>query len=264
VRYTNGQAPRRAFTLIELLVVIAIIAILAAILFPVFSRARENARRASCMSNMKQLGLGFLQYVQDYDERLPYAGQFQSWGVGGHWVAGTNGGNLAAATTPFAATGATANAAAGAIYPYVKSTQIYVCPSTKDGSKKLLSYSMNCALAGINQAVVGSTAEMILLVDEDVTLNDGFMWAVVDTQSTDALTQTHLGGGNLLLLDGHVKFFPFSKFPLDDSLDGRNNKSTMTGTPRFHSPEMGGANGTSQAGVPQSDGSIVAGDACPA
>ncbi len=62
---------KRGFTLIELLVVISIIAILSAILFPVFSRARENARRAACMSNMKQLGLAFLQYTQDFDEQLP-------------------------------------------------------------------------------------------------------------------------------------------------------------------------------------------------
>jgi prepilin-type N-terminal cleavage/methylation domain-containing protein len=59
------------FTLIELLVVIAIIAILAAILFPVFARARENARRASCASNLKQISLGLMQYSQDYDERFP-------------------------------------------------------------------------------------------------------------------------------------------------------------------------------------------------
>jgi prepilin-type N-terminal cleavage/methylation domain-containing protein len=58
---------RRAFTLIELLVVIAIIAILAAILFPVFARAREQARKTSCLSNMKQLGLGFLMYAQDFE-----------------------------------------------------------------------------------------------------------------------------------------------------------------------------------------------------
>ena len=62
---------RTAFTLIELLVVIAIIAILAAILFPVFARARENARRSSCQSNLKQIGLGMLQYAQDYDETYP-------------------------------------------------------------------------------------------------------------------------------------------------------------------------------------------------
>lgn len=68
---SSGKSPRRGFTLIELLVVIAIIAILAAILFPVFARARENARRASCSSNMKQIGLAFAQYSQDYDETYP-------------------------------------------------------------------------------------------------------------------------------------------------------------------------------------------------
>src|SRR5687768_12893658 len=66
-----GHSSRHAFTLIELLVVIAIIAILAAILFPVFGRARENARRASCTNNLKQMAMGVLQYKQDYDERFP-------------------------------------------------------------------------------------------------------------------------------------------------------------------------------------------------
>ena len=70
--FTHPNAlSKKAFTLIELLVVIAIIAILAAILFPVFGRARENARRTSCLSNLKQLGLGFAQYSQDFDERFP-------------------------------------------------------------------------------------------------------------------------------------------------------------------------------------------------
>jgi prepilin-type N-terminal cleavage/methylation domain-containing protein/prepilin-type processing-associated H-X9-DG protein len=70
-RGTRSHCRIKGFTLIELLVVIAIIAILAAILFPVFARARENARRSSCQSNLKQAGLAFMQYAQDYDERLP-------------------------------------------------------------------------------------------------------------------------------------------------------------------------------------------------
>ncbi len=71
--FTARSQRRAAFTLIELLVVIAIIAILAAILFPVFARARENARRASCQSNLKQIGLGIMQYNQDFDEKFPMA-----------------------------------------------------------------------------------------------------------------------------------------------------------------------------------------------
>src|ERR1700754_4080378 len=72
---SSRRYSRRAFTLIELLVVIAIISLLAAILFPVFQRARENARRTSCLSNLKQQGYGMVQYSQDYDERFPpYSG----------------------------------------------------------------------------------------------------------------------------------------------------------------------------------------------
>src|SRR5437867_12863837 len=89
---------KRGFTLIELLVVIAIIAILAAILFPVFGRARENARRSSCQSNLKQVGLGFMQYVQDYDELMPNRLL----------------GNVDLHTR---------------LQPYIKSTQIFNCPS---------------------------------------------------------------------------------------------------------------------------------------
>ena len=96
------------FTLIELFVVIAIIAILAAILFPVFARARENARRASCQSNLKQIGLGIAQYTQDYDERGPQN------------AFGTYNGNATLSTQYFWH---------DAIYPYIKSVQVYVCPS---------------------------------------------------------------------------------------------------------------------------------------
>ena len=101
----------KAFTLIELLVVIAIIAILAAILFPVFVRARENARRSSCQSNMKQIGLGLIQYTQDYDETQVA------------WSNGPNAYNSGSQTIAW-----TWN---DSIYPYVKSEQIFNCPSAQ-------------------------------------------------------------------------------------------------------------------------------------
>jgi prepilin-type N-terminal cleavage/methylation domain-containing protein/prepilin-type processing-associated H-X9-DG protein len=101
----RANSKRQGFTLIELLVVIAIIAILAAILFPVFSRARENARRASCQSNLKQIGLGIVQYSQDYDERMVMVNGPTIW----H----------------------------SAVQPYVKSIQLFKCPS--NNSKQAIS-----------------------------------------------------------------------------------------------------------------------------
>ena len=114
---------KTAFTLIELLVVIAIIAILAAILFPVFARARENARRSSCQSNMKQIGLGFAQYTQDYDERLPAR----------YWMAG--------------------------LQPYIKSEQIFQCPSD--------SYKMT------SSAIAAGNTNVSYLVNRVMTYNSG-------------------------------------------------------------------------------------------
>ena len=109
------------FTLIELLVVIAIIAILSAILFPVFAKAREKARQISCLSNEKQLGLGFMQYTQDNDEQMP-PGSIPTAGQsdGAGW--------------------------AGQIYPYVKSTGVYKCPddaSTATAPYYPVSYAFN-------------------------------------------------------------------------------------------------------------------------
>src|SRR6195256_2934245 len=105
---------RRGFTLIELLVVIAIIAILAAILFPVFAQARAKARQASCTSNVKQMSLGVMMYIQDYDETFPF------WNWGDSYGSGTLHPNHFESFW------------ANAIYPYVKNGQVYTCPGTND------------------------------------------------------------------------------------------------------------------------------------
>jgi len=106
---------RKGFTLIELLVVIAIIAILAAILFPVFAKAREKARQVSCASNLKQLGLATLQYVQDNDETWPVAQYGLPNGDTQYWFGAGN--------------GATFDLSKGLLQPYMKSTQVQKCAS---------------------------------------------------------------------------------------------------------------------------------------
>ena len=148
---------RKAFTLIELFVVIAIIAILAAILFPVFARARENARRASCQSNLKQLSLGVMQYSQDYDEflpsvRYPWA---DASGPATAWQGSYNSG-----------TGGWATGWPDLIQPYIKSNQVMHCPSDKFAGRYasatrpigLTSYGMNHCL---NQTAPGTATACV-------------------------------------------------------------------------------------------------------
>jgi prepilin-type N-terminal cleavage/methylation domain-containing protein/prepilin-type processing-associated H-X9-DG protein len=203
---TVNRQTATGFTLIELLVVIAIIAILAAILFPVFGRARENARRSSCQSNMRQLGLGFLQYVHDYDERLPNAASNKSAGSGqiGGWLYYVDN------TTDYYPTFYPAQ---GGLYPYVKSVQIFVCPSDTDGQTSGDSYAANeCIFTGTVTPRIGrslsyfdNTSEWMLLGEESIpsgsgSTDDGFLTLI------NPISNRHLEGSNVTFLDGHMKW----------------------------------------------------------
>ena len=239
----HGKRLRTGFTLIELLVVIAIIAILAAILFPAFARARENARRASCQSNLKQIGLGVAQYSQDYDETMPNGLPNSSNWSGFGW--------------------------AGQIQPYVKSAQLFKCPSETNGD---VSYAWNAQLNDrqnggngslaryqqvsrtLNVSEVTGSGTVRADLPQEISgaagstkrspIDYGYNLAECDTAgmttfppatlryvggqygagshgaSQDAATPRHFDGANYLFLDGHVKW-----------LKGANVSAAQTSSP---------------------------------
>ena len=194
---TLGTKP--GFTLIELLVVIAIIAILAAILFPVFASAREKARQTTCASNLKQSGIAVLQYVQDYDEMTPFVACEPSGPY--TWYA--------------------------QIYPYVKTTQVYVCP---DDSRSPTGASQVMASYGVNNNFGAITANLILVPSQSVMMLDakGNWWNNVLAAGADNSVASSIGrvwgAGNpwhvqgtcvnLLFADGHVHI----SYPLVDTV----------------------------------------------
>ncbi len=218
---------KRGFTLIELLVVIAIIAILAAILFPVFARAREKARQTSCLNNCKQMGLAVMQYVQDYDETYAFC-------------------SITYATTaprPFYGGSSTSHTWPEMLYPYVKNVQIFRCPSVGN----YLSYGWNANLGywgtdtrvgdiyqGVNLAKIERPAETLVIADSDWT-------GVSDYPSSNAMTlwksfhvsrfipARHNGGANIVFCDGHAKWY---QVPLDPNYTG-------TGSPPLTVPPAG-------------------------
>ena len=192
---------RRGFTLIELLVVIPIIAILAAILFPVFARARENARKANCMSNFKQLALGVMQYVQDYDELyMPY----YNFGI----------------TRP----GTTVNGQGSNFWfelamPYMKNTGVLKCPSYNGTT---IGYHYGCNYnyvfsnfeadgwppeSGDSLAQITKPAETVMFVDSTNYISN-FDPGVASTGGTyyGRVDGRHMDGAGVAWCDGHVKW----------------------------------------------------------
>lgn len=217
---------RKAFTLIELLVVIAIISILASILFPVFARARENARRASCLSNEKQMGLGVMMYAQDYDEMFPVAYYQMNppyvYPDGVIW-------NATYLYWP------------QLIYPYTKSVGIYYCPSSPNmANPRRLSYGAN-ELVIINDttppinplklaAIVAPATTYMFMDASDIRISNtvaktpakpyylpgmgdagGDCSMITNSPDhDDCQSGRHFGGVNVAFADGHVKWLKSS------------------------------------------------------
>lgn len=228
LRNGRNASHRNGFTLIELLVVIAIIAILASILFPVFARARENARRTSCQNNMKQMTLGMMQYVQDYDEHFGFSGcgcgDFPAQCGLTDAVDGKSWANM--------------------VQPYVKSTQVFKCPSDSRGATFTMSYGPNALLGGSTSASVApSTAKSLAAITSSTrtimwheakysvatynTIQCHMYWARALTES-DVSHDRHLEGTNFSFVDGHVKWYkvtvaggdPQSGISFDPTYDG--------------------------------------------
>ena len=209
------MSKQKGFTLIELLVVIAIIAILAAILFPVFQKVRENARRASCTSNLKQISIAVVQYQQDFDEIMP--GSAVNAALGG-WIYFTG-------FTAFPSPTPTAfDPTQGSIYPYVKSKGVYICPD--ESSNQGNSYSINGPICGQALSQFTQPSATVLFNEEaDGFANNGGSDDGYFSPGTfgNVPTLRHTNGSVFAFCDGHAKWFR----------DGKLTYPNPTGDPRY-------------------------------
>lgn len=233
---------KRGFTLIELLVVIAIIGILAAILFPVFARARENARRASCQSNLRQIALGIMQYTQDHDEK------FMRFQGGWTWL----------------------------VEPYLKSTQIWQCPSEPNptgGGFLFTDYGYNFTFGANSDTGLPESLSLSVLTQPTLSVmvsdstsysgeswEDGCVWwqnsdangcpggagkavnraqvwdlSLIKTVETNTM-QRHLGGWNYAFADGHVKWYKSSSGAQSAVVWNKKTPGSVSGNDPTYNP----------------------------
>jgi prepilin-type N-terminal cleavage/methylation domain-containing protein/prepilin-type processing-associated H-X9-DG protein len=199
----------RGFTLIELLVVIAIIAILAAILFPVFAQAREKARQTTCVSNLKQIGTGMMMYVQDYDGSYPLF-DFNSCrpGYDAIWT--------------------------NEVLPYTKNDKIFLCPSIPNGYSTTngaaagaawkagtcpgaikTSYMMASFMTNVNEAAIPKTSEQVYIFDgvggsnlwDKAQVCGAPVGSALASSWTCRFLMVHNSGSSVLFADGHAKWY---------------------------------------------------------
>ncbi len=179
---------RQGFTLIELLVVIAIVAILAALLFPVFAKAREAARKSSCQSNAKQNTLAMVQYAQDYDEGLPNIDYEHLWA---QWP-------------PL-------------LESYRKNEQVLWCPGDPAPFASLFSSYMYChalynTVATMNTYLFWETKQTWYLADITYPAQKILLWEAIDSHDTKTTTSlNYLSSRIFSFVDGHVKYLPGSR-----------------------------------------------------
>ena len=224
-QHSDSVKGQFGFTLIELLVVIAIIAVLAALLLPVLSQARESARRIGCASNARQLAAAVYMYGPDAEDRLPgvwegSVGTGKDSGDGG-WIYFTNFGG----PTRF-------DPSRGSLYPYIENGNIFECPADRALSGD--SYALNARLSGataavgfhdgISQAALSAPSRTLLFLEEAApqsangdSTNDGYF-----DPRNDHASGRHRGSANFTFCDGHVSYLKknAAQFP-DPSGDPR-------------------------------------------